>query len=167
MPLEIPEDQRIYISELGKIVNREINTIRKWEYADLLPDKLLPQRGFRNRRYWTHDQVHGKNGIVEWMQKNDMRPGNALTPPSAEAKHVAHLRRPKYLSKKLIRNVRQMTRNRTELDEILDEIFPHTKYASRDNLEYALRRYFNRQGWVFPPYDDNERDLEGVIIYDN
>lgn len=164
MPAEVPEDKRIYISELGKIVQRQANTIRKWERFGKLPEHLLPQRGFRNRRYWTHAQVHGKKGIIVWMRKNDMRPGNAIAKRANEAAHIRHLRRPKYLSNRLLRNVRQMTNDRQPLEKILDEIYPHTKYASRDNLEYALRRYFKHQGWVFPPYDDNERP--GVIIYD-
>jgi MerR HTH family regulatory protein len=154
---EIAEEERIYISQLSEIVNREANTIRKWERLGLLPKRLLPRRGYRGWRYWTHEQVHGVNGILAWMDENDMRPGRYITSPEDSDKHVAALRHPKYMTKRLVRHVRTLTRKRTPLEEILDEIFPHTKYASKANLEYALRRYFNRQGWVFPPYDDNSR----------
>jgi hypothetical protein len=165
VPSEVPEDERIYITELSRIINRQVNTIRKWERLGVLPEKLCPQRGFRNRRYWTHAQVHGRSGILKWMAKNDMRPGNALAHRDSEAQHVEHLRKPKYLPKRLLNNARQMTRHRASLEEILEEIWPQTKYASKQNLEVALRRYFKRQGWPFPPYEDNERP--GVIIYDD
>ena len=30
----------------------------------------------------------GKDGILDWMEKNDMRPGNLVTPPEKEAQHL-------------------------------------------------------------------------------
>ena len=165
VPAEVPEDERIYMTELARIIHRKPNTIRKWERLKVLPERLHPKRGFRNRRYWTHAQVHGKSGIKAWMRKNDMRPGNTLAHPESEDMHVENLRRPKFISKRMVRNARQMTRHRAPLEEILDEIWPHTKYASKQNLEVALRRYFHHQGWPWPPYENNERP--GVIIYDD
>jgi hypothetical protein len=148
---QTPDEDLIYIPQLAEIINREQNTIRKWEREGKLPKHLVPKRGRRGWRCWTHGQVYGKRGILEWMKTHDMRPGRTLTSPDDEERHVRNLRRPKYLSKRLITNVRTMVKNKASAEEIVDEIFPHTKYASKANLETALRRYFRAQGWVFPP----------------
>lgn len=146
-------EELIYISELAVIVNREIGTIRKWEREGKLPKHLLPRRGERGWRCWTHGQVHGERGIIKWMAKHDMRPGREFSDPANADDHVRHLRRPKYLNKHLIRLARNMVKNKATTTEIVEELYPHTRYASPENLEDALRRYFTRQGWVFPPRD--------------
>lgn len=143
-------DGLIYISELARIINREINTIRKWEREGKLPAHLTPERGDRGWRCWTREQVHGKRGILAWMKKNDMRPGREFTDPANADKHVHNLRRPKYLNKHLIRLAHTMVENGASANEIVKELYPHTKYVSEENLEVALRRYFTSQGWVFP-----------------
>ena len=145
------EGDLISIGELGEIINREIGTIRKWEREGKLPKRLLPRRGERGWRYWTHGQVYGKQGIIVWMEKHDMRPGRDFSDPEHADEHVRNLRRPKYMDKYLIKLVRTMAKNKVPAEEIVDELFPHTKYASKENMEAALRRYFNKQGWFFPP----------------
>lgn len=149
-PAKQPADALISISEVGEILNREIGTIRKWEREGKLPKHLLPQRGQRGRRYWTHAQVHGKRGLVEWMRKHEMRPGRAFSDPKNEAVHVRNLRRPKYVDDKMVVLIKTMVKNKRSAKEIVDEVFPHTKYSSKENCERALRNYFKKQGWVFP-----------------
>jgi DNA-binding transcriptional MerR regulator len=72
-------DQLISITELGEIVTRKINTIRKWEREGRLPKHLIPRRGDNGRRFWTHEQVYGQRGIIKWMERNDMRPGKYIS----------------------------------------------------------------------------------------
>lgn len=140
----------IYISDLAEVINREIGTIRKWEREGKLPKHLLPKRGDRGWRCWTHSQVYGKRGIIEWMKKHDMRPGREFADPAHADDHVRNLRRPKFIDKKLIALARTMVKNKATVEEIISELYPHTKYTSEQNLENALRRYFTSQGWVFP-----------------
>ena len=144
-------DELIYINDLAEIINREIGTIRKWEREGKLPKHLHPRRGDRGWRCWTHGQVYGDRGIIAWMKKHDMRPGRVLSDPANADQHVRNLRRPKYLSKTLIKLAHTMAQNKASAADIVEELYPHTKYASKENLEDALRRYFTRQGWVFPP----------------
>jgi hypothetical protein len=145
------EEERIYIDELAKIVNRKVGTIRKWESDGWLPRHLLPKRGKRTMRYWTHQQVYGKRGLIAWMERNDMRPGNMLTDPSVEDEHVEHLRRPKFLDGNKIRGVHMMIDNGRSREYIVESLFPRTRYSRPENLESALVRYFAEQGWYFPP----------------
>lgn len=144
------EDDRIYIDELAKLVNRQVGTIRRWEADGRLPKHLLPRRGARSRRYWTHTQVHGARGIIAWMKRNDMRPGNLLTDPAKEAEHIANLRQPKLLSGHHIKSAKTFVENGKSREWIIKKIFPRTKYARPQNLEAALVRVFERNGWEFP-----------------
>lgn len=141
----------VYINELIGIVNRESNTIRKWCREGKLPKRLMPKQGFRRWRYWTVEQVHGKNGILEWMVKNDMRPGRLVTDPAKADEHIANLRGPKFLNGHHINTAITMVNNGKTAEQIAKKIYPRTKYTSVDNCEKALRRYFDAQGWEFPP----------------
>jgi len=156
-PKAPPKDELISITQLGEIINREANTIRKWEREGVLPKKLHPRRGDRGWRYWTHAQVYGKDGIIKWMERKDMRPGRALADPAHADTHVKNLRRPKYLNKHLVKLIRTMVQNGASASEIIEEIYPHTKYASEENFESAVRGYFTKQGWVFPPSSKREQ----------
>lgn len=151
MTLVPREEGLVYIDELARVVNREMGTIRKWEREGRLPKRLLPKRGTRNWRCWTHNQVYGKNGVIEWMRKNDMRPGNTVTDPSKEDEHVAHLRKPKYLTGHQIRGVRDMVAAGRTRRQIINRLYKKTRYSSPENLEKVLERYFKAQGWDFPP----------------
>src|SRR4051794_28787739 len=106
MPVPKEED-RVYIDALAEIIDRKIGTIRKWENESRLPRHLVPRRGTRRRRYWTHTQVYGPRGIIAWMKKNDMRPGPQITDPSKEAEHLKHLRKPKYINGNHIKSLKQ------------------------------------------------------------
>lgn len=138
----IPEDERIYISQLAQIVDRQVGTIRKWEELGKLPKHLLPKRGYRTWRYWSHSQVYGPRGIIAWMKRNDMRPGNQLTDPKKEGQHVRNLRRPKYLNGHHINTAKRMIEQGKTAQAIAKKIHPRTRYSSVENTEIALRRYF-------------------------
>lgn len=146
----VPERERIYIDELAKIVNREVDTIRKWETHGKLPKHLLPERGHRNWRYWTHAQVHGERGIVAWMKRNDMRPGRYVTDPSKEAEHVANLRKPRYLNGRNIQSAKKMADHGRTSTYIVKKIHPRTRYVREEATESALRRVFKQNGWEWP-----------------
>lgn len=151
IPLMAPAaDERIYIDSLCKIVDRKVNTIRKWERLGMLPRHLMPKRGKRNWRYWTHEQVYGKRGIIEWMERENMRPGNLMTHPDKEAEHVEKLRRPKYLTATHIYSARRMADNGRTAAHIVKKILPRTKYVKPEGLEAALRRMAEVEGWKFP-----------------
>jgi hypothetical protein len=147
---ETRELGRVYIDELAPILDREMGTIRKWERTSL-PKRLHSRRGYRGWRYWTDRQVWGKAGIIAWMEKNDMRPGNLLTPPTKEAQHVANLRKPKKLDGYHIRSARQFADKGRSREWIIRKLFPRTRYARPENLEAALVKLFEQEGWYFPP----------------
>jgi hypothetical protein len=148
---ETRQENIVFIDELAKILNRKQGTIRKWEREGMLPKKLLPRRGKRNWRYWTDGQVWGPNGIIAWMEKNDMRPGNLVTDPSKEAEHLENLRRPKYLNGYHIRSAKIFAENGKSRAWIVEKIWPRTRYARPENLEAALVKVFKAEGWEFPP----------------
>jgi hypothetical protein len=157
-PKGVPKsDKRIYITQLAQIVDREVGTIRKWQREGRLPKRLFPKRGYRKWRCWTREQVFGRNGIVKWMAKNDVRPGNIVTPPEREAEHVEHLRRPKKLTGHHVNSVKRMVANGKNADQIIKKIYPRTTYARPENLEAALRRYFTRMDWDFPPASEHTK----------
>lgn len=144
------EDGRVYIDELASIVDREMGTIRKWERT-VLPNRLQSRRGHRGWRFWTDKQVWGKDGILDWMEKNDMRPGNLVTPPEKEAQHVRNLRKPKYLDGYHIRSARHFAEQGRSREWIIKKLYPRTRYAKPKNLEAALEKLFAQEGWYFPP----------------
>lgn len=69
--------QVIYIPEAAELLHRRMGTLRKWERLGVLPDHLMPKRGFGGRqwRYWTPSQIEG---IREWIAETDRRPGKGL-----------------------------------------------------------------------------------------
>lgn len=74
---EVPQEDRIYIREAAQILNRRMDTLRKWDRQGILPKKLQPKREKTGRRwrYWTATQV---KGIADWMERTDRRPGKGL-----------------------------------------------------------------------------------------
>jgi hypothetical protein len=163
----------IYIDELVGIVNRESDTIRKWCYKGLLPKRLMPKQGFRNRRYWTYEQVHGKNGILDWMKKNNMRPGNLVASPSKEDQHVANLRKPKHLTGHQIYSAKRSVEKGQSARTIARRIHNRAVkrgtnpwYSSIENTEAALRRYFKSQGWYFPSPPRKKRAAPDPLLMD-
>jgi hypothetical protein len=144
------EEGHVYIDELAKLVDREMGTIRKWE-RHLLPKRLMSKRGYRGWRFWTDKQVYGKDGILVWMDKNDMRPGNLVTPPEREAQHLKNLRKPKYLDGYHIRSAKHFADQGRSREWIIKKLFPRTRYARPENLEAALVKVFAQEGWDFPP----------------
>lgn len=144
------EEGRIYIDELRHVINREMGTVRKWERENL-PKRLHSKRGYRGWRYWTDEQIFGKNGIIVWMEKNDMRPGNLVTDPSMEAQHIENLRRPKYLDGYHLRSAKHFADKGKSREWIVKKLYPRTRYARPENLEAALEKVFAQEGWYFPP----------------
>jgi hypothetical protein len=148
---ETRQEGIVYIDELAAIINRKQGTIRKWGLTGTLPKHLLPHRGSRNWRYWKDSQVWGPRGIIAWMERNDMRPGNLVTDPSKEAEHLENLRRPKYLNGYHLRSARTFVEQGRSRAWIVETLWPRTKYARPENLEAALVKVFEAEGWEFPP----------------
>ena len=144
------EKGRVYIDELAPILNREMGTLRKWERENL-PKRLHPKRGYRGWRYWTDKQVWGDDGIIVWMDKNDMRPGNLVVAPENSDQHVRNLRTPKYLDGHHIRSARHFADQGRSREWIVKKLYPRTRYARPENLEAALVKLFDKNGWYFPP----------------
>jgi len=138
------------MQEVAALCNRKADTLRKWEREGRLPKRLLPRRGENGRRHWTYNQVHGENGLLEWMEKMDMRPGPQLTDPSKQAEHIANLRRPKLLDGHHIMQARNMAEEGKSLEAILKKIFPKTRYATTGGLARALRSVAKADGWELP-----------------
>lgn len=88
--------ERVYIRDAAQILKRRMTTLRKWESLGVLPQHLRPHRGERNWRYWTPEQIEG---IQNWMQETDRRPGKGLphyNPTEAELDRVLlRMRRPR------------------------------------------------------------------------
>ena len=145
------EEGRVYIDELHILLDREMNTIRKWERLGVLPKRLHSKRGYRGWRFWTDNQVYGENGIIAWMDKNDMRPGNLVTPPEKEAQHLRALRKPKYLDGYHLRSARYFAEQGRSREWIVRKLFPRTRYSRPENLEAALEKVAKAEGWEFPP----------------
>jgi len=149
---KVREEGVVYIDELAVIINRQQGTIRKWELTGKLPKNMLPHRGKRNWRYWTDSQVWGPNGIVAWMEENDMRPGNLVADPNNVDEHIRNLRRPKYLNGYHLRSARAFVASGKSRAWIVETLWPRTKYARPENLEAALVKVFASNGWYFPPH---------------
>jgi hypothetical protein len=156
-------DSIIYINELCRIVNRKRNTIYKWEHQGRLPRHLLPKRGKKNWRYWTYDQVYGPNGIIAWVKKNDMRPGNLITDPSKEAEHITALRRPKYLKTVHINQALDYIEKGWGAKKIAQKLLPDTRYKRWQNVDRALRAYFEVEGWGYPLPDEQEEQVKKLV----
>lgn len=93
----IPEEERIYIREAAELLNRRMDTLRRWDRL-YLPKNLKSHREESGRkwRYWSAKQL---KGILEWMEKTDRRPGKGLphwNPSQEEIDEVIEkLRRPR------------------------------------------------------------------------
>jgi hypothetical protein len=155
------EPGRFYIDELARLLNRRADTIRRWERSGMLPKYLHPKRGSRDWRYWTDNQVYGSRGIVAWMKREDMRPGNFFTDPSQEENHIRRLRVPKMISEDVLEEIRkysyQITRGpdkgkwKKSREWIVATYYPQSGYLSVENFLRAVTRYFAERGWPFPP----------------
>jgi hypothetical protein len=80
-------EERLYISDVAKALNRRPNTVRGWHRDGVLPTELQPNLDERAWRYWTPKQVEG---IREWLVASDRRPGKAL--PNYNPSHEEALR---------------------------------------------------------------------------
>lgn len=96
---DTPEDERVYIREASEMLDRRIGTLRKWEATSVLPLLLRPKRGKRGWRYWTSDQI---DGIKEWIERTDRRPGKGLphvdrrnSDPAKVTAQIHAMRRPR------------------------------------------------------------------------
>ena len=71
-----PPEERVYIREASEILNRRMDTLRKWD-RKVLPKELRSQREESGRkwRYWTPAQIRG---IFDWIEETDRRPGKGL-----------------------------------------------------------------------------------------
>jgi len=156
------ETGRLYIGELAYIVHRTIGCIRRWE-ADL-PEKLLPKRNHNGWRYWTDRQVFGKNGIIAWMKKNDMRPGNNVSDPKNERTHIDNLHTPKLLKKNDLRDVEQMIREGCSRTEIIIMMYPRTTYTKIEGLEAALVKHYKYHDKYFPPKSKVKREDMSPVL---
>ena len=101
---------RIYVKELGQILNRETHTIHMWERTGVMPRGCEPRRDSRGWRYWEPHQV---DAFQRWLEtrrpqsdeklrrlrekRGENRPGNvvldmieATTPPPETL--IKHLR---------------------------------------------------------------------------
>lgn len=153
----------IFIGELCRIVNRKRNTIYKWEHEGRLPKRLHAKRSDRNWRYWTREQVYGRNGIIAWMKANDIRPGSFITDPGKEAQHITSLRRPKFITKHHVNRVLGYIERGWGAKKIAQKILPDTRYKRWQNVDRALRSYFKAEGWPYPHEDEDEVAVEKLI----
>jgi hypothetical protein len=89
-------ERQIGIQEASELLGRTPHAIRTWEYEDVLPKGLWPQRTKRGWRYWTEDQIAG---ILKWLEDTDRRPGKGLggpRPTQDQVKtHINHMRGPR------------------------------------------------------------------------
>ncbi len=72
---ENPLPEKIYISELAKLVGRSAHTVRQWERDKVLPYALMSFRADNGYRFWKPDQVEG---IRNWLVKTDRKAGKGL-----------------------------------------------------------------------------------------
>jgi transposase len=93
-----PVEERVYIKEAAQLLNRRMDTLRRWDGKNELPKHLRPYREPTGRRwrYWTKDQIEG---IKQWMKDTDRRPGKGLPyydPDEAQVeKQLEAMRKPR------------------------------------------------------------------------
>lgn len=82
-----PVEERIYIKDAAILLNRRMDTLRRWELRGELPKALIPHREPTGRkwRYWTPEQIEG---IKTWMEETDRRPGKGLPYYNPDADQV-------------------------------------------------------------------------------
>src|SRR3954470_6186481 len=115
--------ERIFVGELANIVDRRPATVRVWCDSAMLPDTLMPKRDHRNFRYWSHEQVHGEQGILAWMRLADIRPGPQVTDndPAKITAHVHRMRKPRLLNEADIRKIRRLDGKGRSMEELVEE----------------------------------------------
>lgn len=71
------KQNRIYIREAARLLNRRMGTLRRWDQENALPKHLRPHRGHggSNWRFWTSEQIEG---IKEWIRETERYPGKSL-----------------------------------------------------------------------------------------
>lgn len=69
------DPDHVYIREAAELLGRRIGTLRKWEQQEILPPELMPNRGYRGWRFWTHDQIEE---IKDWLRDTNRYSGTAL-----------------------------------------------------------------------------------------
>lgn len=90
-------EERIFIREASDLLNRRMDTLRKWD-RNFLPAELQSHREESGRRwrYWTPEQI---KGIFDWIEETDRRPGKGLphwNPSREEVEDlIQNLRRPR------------------------------------------------------------------------
>src|SRR3954452_19897261 len=132
------------------MIDRRPNTIHVWELQGVLPKNLLPKRGKRGWRIWTPEQAAG---IVKWMKDTDRRAGNNLADPAHEKLHLDKMRVPRFLTKTHIDTALDMIEKGKPAKQIALKIHPKTRYKRWQNVDKALRTYFAKMGWPYPPED--------------
>lgn len=159
------EPGRFYIDELSMLINRRTDTIRRWQGTEnnpgILPKHLHPKRGHRDWRYWSDNQIYGQRGLIVWMEKNNIRPGNYFTDASQEENHIRRLRVPKCISEDVLQEIHQYSYKITRgpkkgqwarsREWIVKTYYPQSTYLSVENFLRAVTRYFAERGWPFPP----------------
>lgn len=93
---------RVYIGRLSRIINRRPNTIHKWEYDNVLPERLIPARDRYGRRYWSREQVEE---MKRWMIERAKRKWGFTDLPTEKIidRVLKSLRTPRdHLSKRFI-----------------------------------------------------------------
>jgi hypothetical protein len=82
------------ITDAAGYLDRSANTLRSWEYNDMLPKELRPSKNGRGWRVYTGAQLRK---IKRWLE--GVHPGSGLPhyKPTAEksASHVGNIRRAK------------------------------------------------------------------------
>lgn len=175
----ILKNKKYKITELAVIIDREPNTIRKWEKSGKLPEHLISTRiGNRQWRYWTHEQIYGDDGIIAWMTENDIRPGNLITHPNNTKRHLQNMRKPRFIDGYAMRTTRRMIKEGKSAKQIARKVntnaikrkrnkdggdvsitplgFPTIDrwYSSLENVEKALRKACEIEGLDFPEPSD-------------
>lgn len=124
----IPEADRVYIREAAEILNRRMDTLRRWERPGVLPKHLKPHREKTGRRwrYWSRQQIEG---IKKWLVDTDRRPGKGLptlpdlTPEEAE---------------EMITKMRGPSFSRRDVDRVIDITRKHPRWPKDKIVAVAL-----------------------------
>lgn len=151
------DDGLVRIGELCEMVDRRPNTVHVWELKGVLPKNLRSKRDKRGWRYWTPAQAEG---IVRWMKATDRRAGKNFADPAHEQLHLAKMRVPRFLNKSHIDTALDMIEKGKTAKQIALKIHPKTRYKRWQNVDRALRGYFAKMGWPYPPEDPVEREVK-------
>ena len=138
---------KVYTPELCEMCNRVPRVIRRYIERGVLPEHLMPVRGWGNNWVWTRAQA---NEIVKLCKERDSRDLFISTEEQRRRK-TYNSRLPYKIKWKHVVKIRQLIARNRSRDEIAEELMPICTYTTVDALDNAIIKTCLHQGFPVPP----------------